>query len=319
MQTLGRMVTDDLARRRAARALRRICCDRPDGRRRLDRQARPARCVRLASREMALTQQARMLGGDPGHLPVLARGPPAVRHRRPGGGAGACRAWWSRWAQPGSGDAAPADGGLDRACAGPRTAGGWTRDATRGTDLPRAAGARPWRPRGDAQVHQVPRQAARKRCRAAARAATRTSAGCSERDRGFHGKPGGEERRPALPVTPTMPARTSSWSSGRTAPESGSTTGGRAGRCSRATPRPSARSATTPEVPGLAVGAAVGAEAPGGLDRPGTDLHQLPRGRPPRRPRARLHQVPRRRQVDRDAGLQPRHDRLRAHRQARRR
>ena len=61
LKTLFIMAKDDLSRRRAARALRRICRDRPDGGRRLDRKA-VREIVRLASREMALTQQARMLG-----------------------------------------------------------------------------------------------------------------------------------------------------------------------------------------------------------------------------------------------------------------
>ncbi len=59
MKTLYLMVRDDLARRRAARALRRISADRP-GAQKLDRGAL-REIVRLASREMALTQQARML------------------------------------------------------------------------------------------------------------------------------------------------------------------------------------------------------------------------------------------------------------------
>jgi len=57
--TLRRMAADELARWRAARALRRLC----EARRvesRLDRAA-VRRVVRLASREMALTQQVRML------------------------------------------------------------------------------------------------------------------------------------------------------------------------------------------------------------------------------------------------------------------
>lgn len=59
MKTIVLMVKDDLARRRAARALRRICANRPGGQQ-LDRRAL-REVVRLASREMALTQQARML------------------------------------------------------------------------------------------------------------------------------------------------------------------------------------------------------------------------------------------------------------------
>jgi len=62
MKTLTIMMKDDLARRRAARALRRICRSRPDGGRRLDRKA-VHEVVRLGSREMALTQQARVLEG----------------------------------------------------------------------------------------------------------------------------------------------------------------------------------------------------------------------------------------------------------------
>jgi hypothetical protein len=62
MKTLAIMVKDDLARRRAARALRRICRARPGEARRLDRKA-VREVVRLASREMALTQQARVLEG----------------------------------------------------------------------------------------------------------------------------------------------------------------------------------------------------------------------------------------------------------------
>jgi hypothetical protein len=61
MKTLFIMAKDDLSRRRAARALRRICRNRPDGGRRLDRKA-VREVVRLGSREMALTQQARILG-----------------------------------------------------------------------------------------------------------------------------------------------------------------------------------------------------------------------------------------------------------------
>jgi hypothetical protein len=57
--TLRRMVEDDLARWRAARALRRLCAEQRNtatlGRRDL------SRVLRLARREMALTQQARML------------------------------------------------------------------------------------------------------------------------------------------------------------------------------------------------------------------------------------------------------------------
>ncbi len=59
MKTIVLMIRDDFARRRAARALRRICASRPGGQQ-LDRRAL-REVVRLASREMALTQQARML------------------------------------------------------------------------------------------------------------------------------------------------------------------------------------------------------------------------------------------------------------------
>lgn len=58
MKTLSCMVRDDMARRRAARALRRIVANRPGAR--LDRGSLRA-VLRLANREMALTQQARML------------------------------------------------------------------------------------------------------------------------------------------------------------------------------------------------------------------------------------------------------------------
>ena len=57
MGTLRRMVTDDLARRRAVRRLRRLCRERG---RSVSRPAL-ARGLKLARREMALTQQARML------------------------------------------------------------------------------------------------------------------------------------------------------------------------------------------------------------------------------------------------------------------
>lgn len=57
--TLRLMVRDDLARRRAARALQRECARRPGSR--LDRKALKE-IIRLANREMSLTQQARMLG-----------------------------------------------------------------------------------------------------------------------------------------------------------------------------------------------------------------------------------------------------------------
>ena len=56
--TLRRLATDDLARRSAARRLRRLC--EQDGHGRQDRET-VNRVVRLARREMALTQQARML------------------------------------------------------------------------------------------------------------------------------------------------------------------------------------------------------------------------------------------------------------------
>jgi hypothetical protein len=58
LSTLRLMVKDDLARRRAARALRRMCATRPGSR--LNRKA-VAEVLHLANREMALTQQARML------------------------------------------------------------------------------------------------------------------------------------------------------------------------------------------------------------------------------------------------------------------
>ncbi len=58
--TLRRMIADDLARRRAARRLRELCATRsPRGRTGYDRSV--ARAVALARREMALTQQARLL------------------------------------------------------------------------------------------------------------------------------------------------------------------------------------------------------------------------------------------------------------------
>jgi hypothetical protein len=60
MKALVLMAKDDLDRRRAARALRRICRARQDGGR-LDRKV-VREVVRLGSREMALTQQARLLG-----------------------------------------------------------------------------------------------------------------------------------------------------------------------------------------------------------------------------------------------------------------
>jgi hypothetical protein len=58
--TLWRMVGDDLARRRAARKLRRLWEARSPRRRKHDRQMLRA-MLRLARREMALAQQARML------------------------------------------------------------------------------------------------------------------------------------------------------------------------------------------------------------------------------------------------------------------
>lgn len=60
MKALVLMAKDDLDRRRAARALRRICRARQDGGQ-LDRKV-AREVVRLGSREMALTQQARLLG-----------------------------------------------------------------------------------------------------------------------------------------------------------------------------------------------------------------------------------------------------------------
>jgi hypothetical protein len=58
--TLGRMVADDFARRRAARALRRLWRAHGVRRRKHDREMLGA-MLRLARREMALAQQARML------------------------------------------------------------------------------------------------------------------------------------------------------------------------------------------------------------------------------------------------------------------
>jgi hypothetical protein len=58
--TLWRMVADDLARRRAARRLRHLWAARGFHRRKNDRQMLQA-MLRLARREMALAQQARML------------------------------------------------------------------------------------------------------------------------------------------------------------------------------------------------------------------------------------------------------------------
>lgn len=58
IKTLSAMVQDDLARRRAARTLRRIVANRPGAR--LEPETLRA-VLRLANREMALTQQARML------------------------------------------------------------------------------------------------------------------------------------------------------------------------------------------------------------------------------------------------------------------
>jgi hypothetical protein len=58
--TLRQLVRDDLARWRASRALARLCAQRAGGR--LDRRTL-RRVRRLARREMALTQQARLLAG----------------------------------------------------------------------------------------------------------------------------------------------------------------------------------------------------------------------------------------------------------------
>ena len=58
--TLLRLVADDLARRRAARRFRRLCAHRSPRRRKQDRQMLTW-VLRLAKREMALTQQTRML------------------------------------------------------------------------------------------------------------------------------------------------------------------------------------------------------------------------------------------------------------------
>lgn len=60
LATLRQMVRDELDRARAARALRRICARLPQGKGRLDRKAL-RQVVRLARRQMSLTQQARML------------------------------------------------------------------------------------------------------------------------------------------------------------------------------------------------------------------------------------------------------------------
>jgi len=60
LATLRQMARDERDRVRAARALRRICARLPGGRGRLDRQAL-RQVVRLARRQMSLTQQARML------------------------------------------------------------------------------------------------------------------------------------------------------------------------------------------------------------------------------------------------------------------
>lgn len=59
-QSIGRMLRDDLVRRRAARKLRSLVESRNGTSRRLDRRALRT-VLRLANREMALTQQARML------------------------------------------------------------------------------------------------------------------------------------------------------------------------------------------------------------------------------------------------------------------
>ena len=58
--TLLRLVADDLARRRAARRFRRLCAESGPNRRKQDRQMLTW-VLRLAKREMALTQQSRML------------------------------------------------------------------------------------------------------------------------------------------------------------------------------------------------------------------------------------------------------------------
>lgn len=60
MQTLLRLVADDLARRRAARRFRRLYAQSGPRRRKEDRQVLTW-VLRLAKREMALTQQTRML------------------------------------------------------------------------------------------------------------------------------------------------------------------------------------------------------------------------------------------------------------------
>ncbi len=61
VRSVGLMLKDDLDRRRAARVLRRQVEGRNGTARRLDRRALRT-VLRLANREMALTQQARMLG-----------------------------------------------------------------------------------------------------------------------------------------------------------------------------------------------------------------------------------------------------------------
>ena len=58
LATLGQMIKDEAARRRAVRALGRISARRPNSK--LDRRSL-RRAVRLARRQMALTQQARLL------------------------------------------------------------------------------------------------------------------------------------------------------------------------------------------------------------------------------------------------------------------
>jgi len=60
-QTFRRMVSDDLRRRRAAKKLRREI-ERRQPRRRREQATALRELVRLANREMALTQQSRMLG-----------------------------------------------------------------------------------------------------------------------------------------------------------------------------------------------------------------------------------------------------------------
>ena len=61
LATLSQMVRDERDQIRASRAIRRICARHPQGKGRLDRKAL-RHITRLARRQVALTQQARMLG-----------------------------------------------------------------------------------------------------------------------------------------------------------------------------------------------------------------------------------------------------------------